>query len=93
VVTPQHLFVDIVLLAAYLTVIGLFRTIAAAHLRCTRWGWAIFDGLVTLVLGLLLWTAWPVTALWFLGFAVGLALLPRRWATMLLAIVASCLPS
>ncbi len=73
------------LLAAYLTVIGLFRTITAIQLRYTRWGWAVLDGLVTLVLGLLLWAAWPVTALWFVGFAVGIALLLRGWATILLA--------
>jgi uncharacterized membrane protein HdeD (DUF308 family) len=72
------------LLAAYLTMIGLLRAITAARLRYRRWGWIAFDGLVTLVLGLLLWAAWPVTAPWFLGFAVGVALLLRGWATMLL---------
>lgn len=73
------------LLAAYLMVIGLFRTITAFHLRHRSWGWAALDGIVTLVLGLLLWTAWPLSALWFLGFAVGIALLLRGWTIVMFA--------
>lgn len=45
--------------------------------RHRRWSWVTFDGLVTLILGLLLRAVWPLTALWLLGFAVGLAMLPR----------------
>jgi len=40
------------LFAAYFTVIGIFRTIAAIQLKYQSWGWAVFDGIVTLVLGL-----------------------------------------
>lgn len=74
------------LFAAYFTVIGLFRTIAAIHLRFHRWGWAVFDGVVTLVLGLLLWASWPVSAIWFLGFALGIALIIRGWTTIMFAL-------
>ncbi len=73
------------LLAAYLMVIGLFRAIAALYLRHRSWGWAVLDGIVTLVLGLLLWAAWPLSALWFLGFAVGIALLLRGWTIVMFA--------
>ncbi len=74
------------LLAAYLTVIGLYRTITALYLRHRSWGWAVLDGVVTFVLGLLLWTAWPLSALWFLGFAVGIALLLRGWTFVMFAV-------
>jgi len=73
------------LLAAYLMVIGLFRAIAALYLRHRSWGWAAFDGAVTLALGLLLWTAWPLSGLWFLGFALGIALLLRGWSVVMFA--------
>lgn len=73
------------LFAAYLTVIGLFRAITAFHLRHRSWGWAALDGVVTLALGLLLWAAWPASALWFLGFAVGIALLLRGWTIVMFA--------
>ncbi len=65
------------LLAAYLAIIGLFRVITALYLRHRSWGWTVLDGLVTLVLGLLLWAMWPLAGLWFLGLAVGISLLLR----------------
>src|SRR5438445_10087590 len=43
------------LFASFLTVIGLFRLIAAARLKLPHWGWAVFDGSISLLLGLLLW--------------------------------------
>lgn len=74
------------LFASYFTVMGLFRTIAAIHLRYQVWGWAVFDGLVTLALGFLLWAAWPVSALWFLGLALGITLILRGWTTVMFAL-------
>lgn len=74
------------LFAAFLTVIGLFRTVAAIQFRFQSWGWAVFDGIVTLVLGILLWAEWPFSALWFLGFALGIALILRGWTTVMFAL-------
>lgn len=74
------------LFAAFFTVIGLFRTIAAIQLKFRNWGWAVFDGIVTLVLGILLWAAWPSSAIWFLGFALGVALILRGWTTVMFAL-------
>ncbi len=71
------------LFASFLTVIGLFRLIAAIWLRYRSWGWAAFDGIVTLVLGLLLWAGLPWSGLWFLGFALGLALILRGWSAIM----------
>jgi len=54
------------LFASFLTVIGGFRLIAAISLKFPHWGWAVFDGVVTLGLGILLWAEWPWSGLWFL---------------------------
>ena len=48
-------------------------------------GWAVLDGIVTLVLGLLLWAGLPWSGLWFLGFALGIALLLRGWSAVIFA--------
>lgn len=74
-------------IASFLTVIGLFRAISAIQLKYRSWGWAVFDGIVTLVLGLLLWASWPTSAIWFLGFALGVALVLRGWSTIMFALV------
>lgn len=76
------------LFAAFFTVIGLFRLIAAIWLRYRSWGWVAFDGVVTLVLGILLWTGMPWSGLWFLGFTLGITLLLRGWSTVMFAFAA-----
>lgn len=71
------------LFAAFFTIIGFFRVIAAVWLRYRSWGWALLDGVVSLVLGLLLWAGMPWSGLWFLGFALGIALTLRGWSTIM----------
>ncbi len=73
------------LFASFLSVIGLFRLVAAILLRYRSWVWAVVDGTVTLVLGLLLWAGLPWSGLWFLGFGLGIALLLRGWSAVMFA--------
>jgi uncharacterized membrane protein HdeD (DUF308 family) len=73
------------LFASFFTVIGLFRTIAAIRLKFPNWGWAVFDGIVTLGLGILLWAEWPWSGVWFLGLAVGVSLILRGWSYAMFA--------
>jgi uncharacterized membrane protein HdeD (DUF308 family) len=81
------------LFASFFTVIGVFRLVAAMRLKFPNWGWAAFDGGVTLLLGLLLWIDWPGSGLWFLGFAVGVSLLLRGWSYVMFAIAVRNLPA
>jgi uncharacterized membrane protein HdeD (DUF308 family) len=74
------------LFASFFTVIGLFRAIAAYWLRFPNWGWTVFEGIVTLALGSVMWTAWIWLVPWFLGFAVGLSLILRGWSSVMLAL-------
>ena len=74
------------LFASFFTVIGLFRLIAAIRLKFPHWGWAVFDGVVTLLLGILLWAEWPWSGLWFIGFAVGVSLILRGWTYIAFAL-------
>jgi len=80
------------LFASFFTVIGLFRLVAAIRLKFPNWGWAAVDGVITLVLGLLLWMDWPGSGLWFIGFAVGVSLLFRGWSYIMFAIAVRARP-
>jgi uncharacterized membrane protein HdeD (DUF308 family) len=80
------------LFASFFTVIGLFRLVAAIRLKFPNWGWAAFDGTVTLLLGILLWAEWPWSGFWFLGVAVGISLVLRGWAYMMFAFALHSLP-
>jgi uncharacterized membrane protein HdeD (DUF308 family) len=74
------------LFASFCAVIGLFRIVAAISLKFPNWGWAVFDGAITLALGILLWAQWPFSGLWFLGFAVGVSLILRGWSYVMFAL-------
>src|SRR5438270_8209542 len=81
------------LFASFFTVIGLFRLIAATRLKFPNWGWAAFDGAVTLLLGILLWADWPWSGFWFLGLSIGIALLLRGWSHVMIALALRSLPA
>lgn len=63
------------ILASFFIVGGLFRAIGAGMMRFPRWGWSVFSGLVSVVLGVMLLAQWPVSSIWFIGFAVGVDLI------------------
>ncbi len=63
------------MLASFFIVGGLFRAIGAGMIQFPRWGWSVFSGIVSLVLGILLLGQMPVTSVWFIGFAIGVDLI------------------
>lgn len=80
------------LFAAFFTVMGIFRIVAASRLRFPNWGWAVFDGVVTLLLGIVVWLAWPWSGFWFLGLAVGISLVLRGWSYVMFSLAIRNLP-
>lgn len=74
------------LFASFLSVVGLFRMIAAIRLKFPHWGWAVCDGIISLGLGILLWADWPWSGLWFLGLSVGISLVLRGWSYVMFAV-------
>jgi uncharacterized membrane protein HdeD (DUF308 family) len=47
-----------------------FQLRPAAH-----WGWLLFSGILGIILGILIWSNWPYSAVWVLGLWVGINLL------------------
>lgn len=60
------------LLAALFVFGGVFRFVSALWLQFPHYGWMAFSGIVSVILGVLLWAQWPYSAIWFIGFVVGL---------------------
>jgi uncharacterized membrane protein HdeD (DUF308 family) len=54
---------------------GIYRLVSALLLQFPQYGWAAFSGIVSIILGILLWAEWPSSALWFIGLAVGISLI------------------
>ena len=72
--------------AAFLVVAGLFRIVAALSLRLPNWGWQLLRGFVTLLLGVLIYRAWPFSGLWVIGLFVGIEMIFYGWAWIMLAL-------
>lgn len=63
-------------LAAYFVVDGIFEIIEAFDLKpIGGWGWLLFGGVVSLLLGIMIWRQWPISGAWAVGILVGIKLL------------------
>ena len=80
------------MLAMFFMVTGLFRIITALAMRFPSWEWRLFDGIITLLLGILLWAQWPFSGLWAIGMFIGIALIFSGWSSVMLALAARDLP-
>ncbi len=63
------------ILASFFVVSGMFRAIAAGMMKFPRWGWAVFSGIVSVALGVMLLAQMPLSSIWFIGFAIGVDLI------------------
>jgi uncharacterized membrane protein HdeD (DUF308 family) len=74
-----------VLLASFFIVSGFFKIIFAFHLKPGKgWGWALFDGVTAMVLGIVLFRTWPL-AIWIVGIIVGIRLVILGNAMLMIA--------
>ena len=76
------------LLAMFFMVAGFFRIIAALTMRFPSWEWRLFNGVITLLLGLLIWAQWPLSGLWAIGLFIGIDLIFSGWSSVMLALAA-----
>jgi uncharacterized membrane protein HdeD (DUF308 family) len=49
-------------------------------------GWMLLNGIVTLVLGFMVWNRWPATSLWFIGTLVGISLFMAGMSRLMMAL-------
>jgi uncharacterized membrane protein HdeD (DUF308 family) len=63
------------LLASFLLVYGIFALVLAFRMRPrSGWGWVLFDAIVTLLLGILIWAHWPWNSAWVVGTLFGISI-------------------
>lgn len=72
------------LLTVYFIVAGTFRIVSALSLRFPHWEWALVNGVITLLLGIMVWAHWPSSALWIIGLFIGIDLIFSGWAQVML---------
>jgi len=63
------------LLASFLLVYGIFALVLAFQMKPRQgWGWVLFDGIITLLLGVLIWFHWPWNSAWVVGTLFGISI-------------------
>jgi len=69
------------ILMAYLIASGVLEIIVAFQLKpADGWGIELFNGAVTLLLGVLLWRQFPLSGAWAIGILFGIKMLFSGWA-------------
>jgi uncharacterized membrane protein HdeD (DUF308 family) len=76
------------LAASYFLVLGAFRALGAVSSRHPGWGWGLFNGAVSVLLGVLIWRGWPASSLWVIGLFVSIDMIFQGWSYVMLALVA-----
>ena len=62
-------------IAFYLFVEGILEFVLSIQLRQESGaGWLLFDGIVTLILAILIWSRWPSSSIWAIGTLVGVSM-------------------
>ena len=65
---------------------GILQVILSFQLKPTSgWGWTLMSGILSIILGTIIWHRWPVNAQWLVGLLVGISL----WANGLWVILAA----
>lgn len=65
-----------VFLAAWFLIDGVFTLITAFGIKHAKgWGWMAFSGLISIVLGVMIYLQFPVSAVWLVGVLVGIRLI------------------
>jgi len=73
------------LLAIYFLVDGISEIIAAFKIKPDQgWGWVLFNGIIAVLLGFMIWRQWPVSGRWAIGVLVGIHILITGWSMIIL---------
>lgn len=78
-------------LGIFYLVIGAFRIIYSLATRLPRWGWGLFNAIISLLLGILILASWPQSGLFVIGLFVGIDLLFTGWTYIMASFAARSL--
>ena len=78
--------------AAFFIVVGIFRSLAAMLMRFPHWGWSLLNGIVTFLLGAVIYRQFSHGHIWILGLLIGLELFFHGWTWIMLALAIRNIP-
>ena len=70
-----------IILMSYLLATGVLEIVVAFQLKpANGWGLQLFNGIVTLLLGIMLWRQFPLSGAWAIGILFGIKMVFSGWA-------------
>jgi uncharacterized membrane protein HdeD (DUF308 family) len=74
------------IIASFLLVYGVIALVLAFQMRPhPGWGWILFDAIVTILLGALIWAHWPINSAWVIGTLVGISFIASGVSRLMLS--------
>jgi len=75
------------IIACILLVYGIFDVVLAFQLKPNPgWGWILFDAIITVLLGALIWIHWPLNSEWVIGTLVGISFIVSGVSRLMLSL-------
>lgn len=81
------------LIAVFLMIGGIFRILTALAVRFHHWIWVLLNGVISLLLGVMIWSQRPVSGLWVIGLFIGIDMIFYGWSLIMLAMAVKSIPS
>jgi uncharacterized membrane protein HdeD (DUF308 family) len=74
------------LLTAFFFASGIVKIVHAFRMRpASNWGWVLFSGILSLLLGIMMFAVLPLTSLWAPGLIVGIDLIFTGWSVLMIS--------
>lgn len=85
---PENSAVQLTLIIAIFMILGgLFRIVFSLFDRFAGWSWVLLNGIVTLLLGVMIYEQWPESGTWVIGLFLGIELIFSGWGWIMLSFI------
>ena len=74
-------------IAAFLIVIGATRIFMGFKIKdiVKEWGWMVFGGILSIVLGIMIYAQWPFSGLWVIGLFISIEMIIQGFNAIILS--------
>ena len=64
-------------IAGFLIAVGMMRIVIGFQIKdeISEWGWMVFGGTLSIILGILIYAQWPTSGLWVIGLFISIELM------------------
>lgn len=81
-----------IFLTFYLIVSGVSEIMMSLNIRPVKgWGWALFSGILSTLLGAMIWSQFPISGAWAIGLLIGIRLFFSGWTLLMFGLAARVL--